>query len=194
MPLVLPSPDMESLDRLTRRRDRLAASIGTRKTRISALLLGWFPGLWDCFEDPWNPRARWVYRRKLNPFQLAKLAPSQLKQSLGKAAPSSSEAVIEREALALRSWAKQCALVYRPAVQAGLLTPGLLSTWQEEILLELHLMEQEEAQAQQLREEIQDLYQQVHPRGELNTIPGIGPRVGPLLLAAIGDIQRFRNA
>ena len=75
-PLVLPSPEMESLDRLTRRRDRLAASIGTRKTRISALLLGWFPGLWDCFEDLWNPRARWVYRQKLNPCQLAKLAPS----------------------------------------------------------------------------------------------------------------------
>ena len=117
-----------------------------------------------------------------------------VKQSLRKAAPSSSEAVIEREALALRSWAKQCVQVYRPAVQAGLLTPGLLSTWQEEILLELHLMEQEEAQAQQLREEIQDLYQQVRPRGKLNTIPGIGPRVGPLLLAAIGDIQRFRNS
>jgi hypothetical protein len=79
---------------------------------------------------------------------LAKLAPSQLKQSLGKAASSSSEAVIERAALALRSWAKQCAQVYRPAVQAGLLTPGLLSTWQEEIVLELDLMEQEEAQAQ----------------------------------------------
>ncbi len=29
-PLVLPSPELESLDRLTRRRDRLAASIGTR--------------------------------------------------------------------------------------------------------------------------------------------------------------------
>jgi len=194
VPLVLPSPQMESLDRLTRRRDRLAASIGTRKTRISALLLGWFPGLWDCFEDPWNPRARWVYRRKLNPFQLAKLVPSQLKQSLGKAAPGSSKAVIEREALALRSWAKQCALVYRPAMQAGLVTPGLLATWQEEVVLELDLMEQEEAQAQQLREEIQDLYQQVHPRGELNTIPGIGPRVGPLLLAAIGNIHRFHSA
>jgi transposase len=47
--LVLPSPEMESLDRLTRRRDQLAASIGRRKTRISALLLGWFLGLWDCF-------------------------------------------------------------------------------------------------------------------------------------------------
>src|SRR5919106_787488 len=80
-----------------------------------------------------------------------------VKQSLRKAAPSSSEAVIEREALALRSWAKQCALVYRPAVQAGLLTPGLLSTWQEEIVLELDLMEQEETQARSLREEIQGL-------------------------------------
>ena len=132
-PLVLPSPEMESLDRLTRRRDRLAASIGMRKTRISALLLGWFPGLWDCFADPWNPRARWIYRKMLNPFRLAKLAPSQLRQILRKAAQGSSEAVIERETLAIRSWAKQRALVYQPAFGAGLLTVGLLSTWQTEV-------------------------------------------------------------
>jgi transposase len=193
-PLALPSPEMESLDRLTRRRDRLAASIGTRKTRISALLLGWFPGLWDCFADPWNPRARWVYRRKLNPFRLAKLAPSQLKQSLRRAAPGSSETVIEREALALRAWAKQCALVYQPALRSGLLTEGLLSIWQEEIVLELDLLELEEAQDRSLREEIQELYQLVHPQGELDTIPGIGPRIAPLLLAAIGDIYRFHSA
>jgi transposase len=193
-PLVLPSPELESLDRLTRRRDRLAASIGTRKTRISSLLLGWFPGLWDCFEDPWNPRARWVYRRKLNPFQLAKLAPSQLKQRLQRAAPGSSDRVIERESLALRSWAKQCALVYQPSLAAGLLTEGLLSTWQQEIVLELDLMELEEAQDRRLREEIQELYEQVHPQGQLHTIPGIGPRVAPLLLAAIGNVHRFRSA
>jgi hypothetical protein len=45
-----------------------------------------------------------------------------------------------------------------------------------------------------LAEQIQELYQQVHPNGELNTIPGIGPRVGPLLLAAIGDVHRFPSA
>ncbi|HZA24292.1 MAG TPA: IS110 family transposase [Dehalococcoidia bacterium] len=194
VPLVLPCPQIESLDRLTRRRDRLAASIGSRKTRIAALLLGWFPGLWDCFEDPWNPRARWVYRRKLNPFQLEKLAPGQLQQPMHRAAPGSSEALVAREALALRSWARQCAQVYRPAWQAGLLTQGLLSTWQQEVVLELDLLEQEEAQDQQLREEIQELYQRVHPHRELNTIPGIGPRVGPLLLAAIGDVHRFPSA
>jgi transposase len=193
-PLVLPRPEMESLDRLTRRRDQLAASIGRRKTRLSALLLGWFPGLWDCFDDPWNPRARWVYRRKLNPFRLEKLAPSQLMQRLHQTSPSSTTAVVQREVLAVRSWAKQCAQVYRPALQAGLLTQELLSTWQQEIVLELDLLEQEENQAQQLRGQIQELYQQVHPQGELNTIPGIGPRVGPLLLAAIGDVHRFPSA
>jgi transposase len=192
--LVLPSPEMESLDRLTRRRDQLAASIGWRNIRISALLLGWFPGLWDCFEDPWNPRARWVYRHKLNPFQLAKLAPSQLKQRLGKAALGSTAAVIEREALSVRSWAKQCSQMDRLALQTGLLTEGLLSIWQQEIVLELDLLEQKETQTQRLGEQIQELYQQVHPQGELNTMPGIGPRVGPLLLAAIGNIHRFPSA
>jgi transposase len=55
-------------------------------------------------------------------------------------------------------------------------------------------MEREEAQARQLQEEIQELYQQVHPNGELNTIPSIGLRVAPLLLAAIGDIHRIHRA
>jgi transposase len=115
-------------------------------------------------------------------------------QRLHQTSPSSTTAVVQREALAVRSWAKQCAQVYRPALQAGLLTQELLSTWQQEIVLELDLLEQEENQAQQLGEQIQKLYQQVHPQGELNTIPGIGPRVGPLLLAAIGGVHRFPSA
>ncbi len=193
-PLSLPGPDLERLDRLTRRRDRLAASVGTRKTRISSLLLGLFPGLWECFEDPWNPRARWVYRRRLNPFRLAQLSPRQLQQNLRQAAPSSAGVVLEREIQALISWARHCKLVYQPALEAGLLTEALLTAWQEEIVMELDLLEMEEAQDRQLQEEIQGLYQRVHPQGYLNTIPGIGPRVAPLLLAAIGDVRRFPSA
>jgi len=100
----------------------------------------------------------------------------------------------KHKSVALRSWAKQCALVYQPSLATGLLTEGLLSTWQQEIVLELDLLELEEAQDRRLREEIQELYEQVHPQGQLHTIPGIGPRVAPLLLAAIGNVHRFRSA
>jgi len=40
--LSIPGPDMQRLDRLARRRDRLAKSIGNRKTRIAAYLAGLF--------------------------------------------------------------------------------------------------------------------------------------------------------
>jgi transposase len=116
---------------------------------------------------------------KVESLPAGEVGPRQLKQSLHKAAPGSSETAIEREFLALRSWAKQCALVYQPSLAAGLLTEGLLSTWQEEIVLELDVLELEEAQDRRLQEEIQELYKQVHPQGQLHTIPGIGPRVAP---------------
>ena len=51
-PIALPNPQMQSLDRLTRRRDRLAASIGSQKARLSGIIMGLFPGLWECFEHP----------------------------------------------------------------------------------------------------------------------------------------------
>lgn len=60
--------------------------------------------------------------------------------------------------------------------------------------MELDLMEAEEKQMSTLEGQISILYQLVHPQDHLRTIPGMGPRVAPLLLAAVGDIGRFPDA
>jgi len=193
-PLAIASPDMQRLDRLTRRRDRLAANVGNWKTRISALLLGLFPGLWECFEDPWNSRARWVYRRRLNPFRLTKLSLTRLEGVFRKVTPHSSSAVIQRESTALLATARRQAAVYQPARRAGTVTDAWFQTWEQEVSTELELLEAEETQIAKLEEQISALYQLLHPQNHLRTIPGVGPRVAPLLLAAIGDASRFRNA
>ena len=193
-PLALAGTDMHRLDRLTRRRDRLAAGVGHRKTRIASLLQGVFPGLWECFEDNFNPRARWVYRRQMNPFRLSKLSVSRMEDTFRRLTPKATSAVIQRESTSVLATAKRLAEVYRPARQAGLVTDASFETWQQEISMELDLIEAEETQIAKLEEEIGPLYRQLDPQSYLRTIPGMGRRVAPLLLAAVGDATRFRNA
>jgi len=184
---------MQRLDRLARRRDRLAKDVGNRKTRIAAYLMGLFPGLWDCFEDPWNPRARWIYRHLLNPFKLSRLYPSQLARRFWRVTPGSTALVIQRESKAVIDVARRLAALYGPALEMGLVSTELFHTWQEEISMELELMEAAEAQIVNLEEEIGTLYRLLHPDDHLRTIPGIGPKIAPLLLAAIGDPDRFHS-
>jgi transposase len=193
-PLWIVNPDMQRLDRLARRRDRLAKDVGNQKTRIAAYLMGLFPGLWDCFEDPWNPRARWIYRHLLDPLKLSRLYPSQLARRFWRLTPGSTALVIQRESKAVVDAARRLAALYGSAVEAGLASVELFHTWQEEISMELELMEAAEAQIANLEEEIGTLYRVLHPDDHLRTIPGIGPKIAPLLLAAIGDPNRFHNA
>jgi transposase len=79
-PFILVSPEIQRLDRLTRRRDLLAASVGRRKTHLSSLLMGMFPGMWECFEAPFNKRARWAYRHCLNPFRVERMKAEQMEK------------------------------------------------------------------------------------------------------------------
>lgn len=192
-PMAMPNPGIQRLDRKTRRRDKLAASIGSRKTRVANLMLGLFPGLWECFTDPWNPRARWIYRHRLNPFRLTKLSPSQLMRSFKKITPHVSNEVIQRDIVALRQAAKDVVSIYQPAMDAHLISQELIETWVEEIDQEMALIETEESQISQLDRQIQDLYHKLHPQDNLRTIPGVGRVIAPLLLSAIGDAMRFHS-
>ena len=193
-PIVLAGPEMPRLDRLSRRRDLLAASVGSRKARVSSFLMGIFPGLRECFEDSFSSRARWVYRHCLNPFLMERLAPGRLEDTFKKLTPNGTSAVIEREVTALLAVSRRLAAVYRLSHGAKLVTEASFQAWTQEISMELELMEMEEKQISILEEQIDSTYRLVHPHDYLRTIPGIGDRVAPLLLAAVGDIMRFRDA
>jgi transposase len=192
-PANIVSPEMQRLDRLTRRRDLECKSMANRKTRISSFLMGIFPGLWECFEDPFNARARWVYRHWLNPFRVRRLTALRVESAFHKLTPNCPTAVIEGEAAALIAMLGRLAESYRLAYEAGLMTDASFDSWAGEISMELDLMEAEERQIAVLDEQIGVLYPQVDPKGHLRTMPGMGPRVTPLIIAAVGDIRRFSD-
>jgi hypothetical protein len=158
------------------------------------LLLGLFPGLWECFNDSWNPRARWIYRNKLNPFRLNKLSPSQLKRTFKRVTPHVNQDIMDAECDALRKASKDMVAMYQSAMDTGLISNALIETWGDEITLELDLIETEEAQIKKMEIQIRDLYEQVHPQDHLGTIPGVGSTTAPVLLAAVGDVHRFHSA
>jgi len=156
--------------------------------------MGLFPGLWECFEEPFNPRARFIYRHYLNPFRLVKLSASRIEELFRKLTPQVRCEVLKRETVALRAVSRCLTGFYRPAREAGLMTDASFRTWTEEVTLELDLIETEEKQMSKLEEKISTLYARAHPQDHLGTIPGVGPHTAPLLLASIGDINRFRDA
>lgn len=193
-PANIVSPEMQRLDRLTRRRDMESKSLANRKTRISSFLMGMFPGLWECFEDPFSPRARWVYRHWLNPFRKRRLTASRVEKVFKGLTPNCPAAVLQRESVALIAILGRLAETYRPAHEAGLMPNPSFDSWTDEISMELDLLESEERQISTLEEQIGALYRQVDPQEYLRSMPGMGPRVTPLLIAAIGDVGRFGSA
>jgi len=135
-----------------------------------------------------------IYHHRLNPFRLSKLSSSQLKRTFKRITPHVNQHVMDRECDALRKACKDMVSMYQSAMDAGLISVALIQTWAEEIILELDLIDAEEAQISQMEQQIRDLYEQLHPRDHLGSIPGAGSTTAPVLLAAIGDVHRFHSA
>lgn len=64
---------------------------------------------------------------------------------------------------------------------------------QDEVARELRLVEAEEAEAEVVARRIEELCQNLHSKDNLRTIPGVGEDTAPVLLAGVGDAERFHN-
>jgi hypothetical protein len=85
------------------------------------------------------------------------------------------------------------ATVYDLSRPAGTVDEEFFTNLQDEIAQELRLMEAEEVEAGVVAERIEELYQKLHPKDNLRTIPGVGEHTAPVFLAAVGDPERFRS-
>jgi transposase len=187
----LPPAALQGLDLMTRQRARLVESLTGRKNRLQALLRGYLPGLLDVLGKPWEPLFRAALAIALNPFALAcQSAPALRKALLDKLARA---ALPDRLAPRLLTACEQLTRLYRPIIDAGLLTESFFDDVRDEVARELRLMDAEEHELGELEAAIARRYRKVAPEDRLGTLKGLGAVTAPTLLAAVGTPQRFRS-
>ena len=187
----LPPAALQGLDRMTRQRARLVESLTGRKNRLQALVGGYLPGLMAVAGKPWEPVFRALLTVSLNPATLAGQDTTALRKALqGKLARSP----LPKDLLPrLRTACEQLTRLYRPIVEAGLLTEVFFEDVCDEVARELRLMDVEQREVKELEAAIAQRYQEVVPEDHLRTIKGLGDVTAPTILAAAGTPQRFQN-
>ncbi len=187
----LPPAALQGLDRMTRQRARLVESLTGRKNRLQALVSGYLPGLMAVAGKPWEPVFRAILTVSLNPFTLAGQDTTALRKALRDT--RSREALPEERLLGLRTAGEQLTRLYRPIIEAGLLTEVFFDDIQDEVARDLRLMDVEEQEVKELEAAIARRYQEIVPEDHLRTIKGLGAVTAPTILAAVGTPQRFHS-
>ncbi len=187
----LPPAALQGLDRMTRQRARLVESLTGRKNRLQALVGGYLPGLMAVVGKPWEPVFRALLTVSLNPVTLAGQDTTALRKALQD--KRSREALPDERLPGLRTACEQLARLYRPIIEAGLLTETFFDDVRDEVARELRLMDVEEQEVKELEAAIARRYQEIVPEDHLRTIKGLGAVTAPTILAAVGTPQRFHN-
>jgi transposase len=187
----LPPAVLQGLDRKTRQRARLVESLTGRKNRLQALVGGYLPGLMAVVGKPWEPAFRAVLTVSLNPVTLAGQDATTLRKALQDklARKTLPEELLPR----LRTACEQLTRLYRPIIEAGLLTEIFFDDVRDEVARELRLMDVEQQEVKALEAAIAQRYQEVAPEDHLGTIKGLGAVTAPTILAAVGTPHRFKS-
>ena len=187
----LPPAALQGLDRMTRQRARLVESVTGRKNRLQALLAGYLPGLMALVGKPWEPVFRAMLAVSLNPVILAGQDGTALRKALQ---DKRSRGALPEDLLPrLRTACEQLTQLYRPIIEAGLLTATFFDDIRDEVARELRLMDVERQEVKELEAAIASRYQEVAPQDHLGTMPGLGDVTAPTILAAVGTPQRFQS-
>lgn len=170
-----PQPELLQLRELTRFRASLTGQIGDCKRRVISILDRVFPEYEKLFSSVFIQSSRRLLAEALTPDEFAEFDLTELTQLLsqtsrGRHGQAKAE---EIQALARRS------------VGIGFLG-DVLRVQMSCLLQQLALLD---AQRQQLENEITTLMAQLPQY--ITSIPGIGPVTGAVILAEIGDVQRF---
>ncbi len=184
-PFALPSATAQACRRACKQRSKLdqwSTAILNRVTEIDSFA---WPGLQGVFKDPFCPAARWFRQHSYDPGKVVAAGASGLRQSwqASKVDPKDAGEWIE----ALVALAKEIVELYG--------ADALYLDWaglQAEIghdLSQLALFEQLMAQVEE--EQIQPLYHQLHPSGNLESLYGVGPDGAAVYASFMGDASRF---
>ena len=187
-PLHLPSAEHHALQRLTKQRHRYQQMRCASKRRLLDLVRWSCPALETALPDIFTQLALAILHELFDPNRLLAMRRNQLRRFLTRHAMGShatSGPVVERRIDALRAAARDTQALYPTGVD--------FEAFQFEERQEVSVMRQLKSHMKELDQRCEDLYSTVHPSNAIQSIPGIGAALPPVLIGAIGNVRRFAN-
>ena len=171
----LPNDDLLALKNLTRYRSNLVGNISKAKTQVTGILDKVFPEYSELFSDTFGEASKQVLLNCPTPNEVVNFNTRKLANLLKKASRGrhSTDKVREVKSLAKNSF--------------GIKFTGDACSFEiKQLVNQIIFLE---SQAHELEVKIKELYSKLD--NHLQSIPGIGEVIAPVILAEIGDINNF---
>lgn len=171
----LPNEDLLTLKNLTRYRSNLVSNISKAKTQVTGILDKVFPEYSELFSDTFGEASKQILLNCPTPNEVINFNTKKLANLLKKASRGrhSTEKVREVKSLAKNSF--------------GIKFTGDACSFEiKQLVNQIIFLEN---QAHELEVKIKELYSKLD--NHLQSIPGIGDVIAPVILAEIGDINNF---
>jgi len=183
--LYLPPRDYMALDRTTQQHEKLTEHLQREKARLESLIEGLMPGVTKAFGEPFCQAARVIYEHLANPFAIQQLGCDGLKQFINQ---HCREQIKANKLAAIWRCAQNACELYQyghDVVDFEQFGREIKRYYQHLVAIENLLADVEP--------EIQLYYQRVHPSRNIETIYGIGEKLGPVFVAIVKEPNRFRS-
>ena len=168
--LYLPDAKTFALERRNRQSEKITKEITAIKNRLSSIYHWLMPGLLDCFNDPFDNRAREFYRHFSNPARAKVAGLDGIKRILEPAGRQKMDRNLPEKLYSVVLNA--CSLYANSSQYVDLMEI------QDEVHVELQLLQAQENSLADVRERIKALYEQVHPSKHIESLKGIGKNLG----------------
>ena len=189
-PLSLADADHLSGQRWCKQQEELTGRMTAIKNRVQAWERAFWPGLEEVVDDlfvPWVRRWREVW---YDPWQLQGVETEPLAAFLVEAGADPEEA--EGLAAGLQAVARRAVALFGTP-QGGPSPYVDYATLQDQVLRELRLLAYYEAEHQAVRRQVQQLYRQVYPDRDLESMKGVGPDGAAVYVFFVGNVERFTS-
>lgn len=186
--LYLPKAKIKSMDRFCRQRAKLIKNVSSIKRRLWHYFTFVNPKALETFkDDKFTQLGRAFFRNLISPFKIVALGLDGLTEFLTQNCRGTLNPEIPRKLYEASRSTVQIYQGYRD-------NHGLPFDWDDiqlEINIELDILELYEQKIDLLDKKINELYLQVDPGKQLQSITGIGDVIAPIIFAVVADINRF---
>jgi len=188
--LLVPTAEQTTLKRQVKRRERYVSDASKQKLRIQALLLLANPFLIGVLgQDKFGKATVEFLKKYTDPQKAVKCGRKRLERFWDK---HSKGQVDKQRAGKVFEACQKAVELYGPLRKESRL-PFDYEAVQQEVCEELELMEDLEGRAKRIEKQMIAMYKALHPERVLEQLRGIGPIIAAIIIAMVGNINRFKN-
>lgn len=187
--LILPKQQIFILNRLVKQYAKYGDDISRCKNRIYAMFQLANPNLAACLgENKFTQSAKYFYKNFVNPLKVKKLGQSQFQKIMLKNTHGNSDPKVITHMY--EASLSQCNLLQdlQTSMQE---VPFNLDFLQQEVCRELKHIHFIEKEQKNIKKQIDALYEKLDPDKVLLDFQGIGILIAPIILASIGQFEKF---